>query len=612
MRKQLPVPRRRAKLRRRSSTHSAAHATHSRLLRYEIFEDRRMLSVDLVSKAAFPSFSAGGGPSSVVSANGRYVAFVDAATLTGISTTLGVQNIYRFDRLTGDVLLVSVNSAGTGSGNRDSLNPVISADGSVVAFSSIASNLNPLDTNTMSDIFARDLNTGTTYLVSISLTGTGSGNGVSDNPVIRADGNVVAFRSNATNLHPFDTSTSSDIFARNLSTGTTYLVSVNSAGTGSGGSSDIPVISADGNVVAFRSSARNLSSLKTSIFYDIFARNLTTNTTRLVSINSAGTSSGNEDSDSPVLSADGSVVAFRSDASNLVSADSNGFSDVFARNLLTRSTRLVSVNSAGTASGNGVSDSPAMSGGGTIVAFRSSAKGLYALNANNKYEVYARNLVSGTTQLVSLNSSGVRGNFGVVDGPAISADGSVVVFSSDSKNLNPLDTNAYTDVFATNLASGTTRMSFRHYIMSENVPHNGRLLVFSGFDELLGLSTLARACRRRRLAAENIGIITGQLGNRSIQVDLRRYHPLGRSGRAFGHIWAARCAAWIDGERIAFILFCCAKPRSRRRIGPKSVSYDHRTFGNTCGRVTTKSAALAAKIDAYPQRIRRRGFNLES
>ncbi len=458
MRKQLPISRRRAnRSRRRTSSRSQACSTHARLLRFETFEDRRMLSVDLVSKAAFPSFSAGGGPSSVVSANGRYVAFVDAATLTGVSTTPGVQNIYRFDRATGGVVLVSVNSAGTGSGNRDSINPVISADGNVVAFSSSASNLNPLDTNNTSDIFARNLSTGTTFLVSVNSTGTGGGNGVSDLPVVSADGNVVAFRSGSTNLNPLDTNSFQDIFARNLSAATTYLVSVNSAGTGGEiGSVDSPVISADGNVVAFRSHASNLSPLKTSgAYYDIFARNLTTNMTRLVSINSAGTSSGNEDSDSPVLSSDGSMVAFRSDASNLVSADSNGFSDVFSRNVLIGTTRLVSVNSAGTGSGSGTSDSPAMSADGSVVAFRSSAKNLSALNVNNKYEVYARNLVSGTTQLVSLNSTGVRGNFGVVDGPAISADGSVVVFSSDTKNLSPLDTNAYIDVFATKLATNT-------------------------------------------------------------------------------------------------------------------------------------------------------------
>jgi hypothetical protein len=456
MRKPLALFRRRANgSRPRSPSQSLTCSTHARLLRFETFENRRMLSADLVSKAAFPSFSAGGGPSSVVSANGRYVAFADAAALTSLSTTPGIQNIYRFDRVTGDVVLVSVNVAGAGSGNRDSVNPVISADGNVIVFSSTASNLNPLDMNTTSDVFARNLSTGTTYLVSVNSVGTGSGNGTSDSPVISADGNVVAFHSTASNLNPLDTSTGSDIYARNLSAGTTYLVSINSTDTGGGiGDSDTPVISTDGNVVAFRSQARNLSPLKTSLaYYDIFARNLATSTTRLVSINSAATSSGNANSDSAVISADGSVVAFRSDASNLVFGDSNDYSDVFSRNLLTGTTRLVSINSAGTGSGNGTSDSPAMSADGSVVAFRSGATDIYALNGVNKYNIFARNVVTATTQLVSVGSNGVESGAG--DGPAISADGSVVVFSSDANNLHPLDTNVYLDVFARNLVTGT-------------------------------------------------------------------------------------------------------------------------------------------------------------
>jgi outer membrane protein assembly factor BamB len=187
-----------------------------RRLRFEPLEDRRLLSVDLVSKAAFPSYSAGGSTTSVLSANGRYVAFASNETLTGIGTTPGLQNIYRFDRDTGELVLVSVNSAGTGSGNGTSGGPAISADGNVVVFQSSASNLHPLDTDSGSDVFARNLATGTTYLVSVNSASTGSGNGTSDGPVVSADGNVVAFYSTSSNLHPLDTVTGTDVFARNL------------------------------------------------------------------------------------------------------------------------------------------------------------------------------------------------------------------------------------------------------------------------------------------------------------------------------------------------------------------------------------------------------------
>jgi hypothetical protein len=391
-----------------------------------------------------------------LSANGRYVAFVSFETLTGLSTTKGETNIYRFDRVTGDLALVTVNSSGTGSGSGDSYDPAISADGSVVVFASRSSNLHPLDTDTGSDIFARNFITGTTELVSINSAGTGSGNGDSHGPGISADGTVVTFYSTSNNLHPLDTVTGTDVFARNLTTGTTYLVSVNSGGTGGGnGTSDSPVISADGSVVTFRSQARNLSPLKTtSTYYDLFARNLTTNTTYLVSVNSAGTGGGNGDSDSAVISADGSVVAFRSYASNLHSSDNNGKSDIFARSLMAGTTHLVSVNSAGTGSGNNTSDSPVMSADGSVVAYRSSASDLHALDTNSSYDIYVRNLVSNSTELASVNLMGTAS--GVADGPVISADGTVVLFSSFSSNLHPLDTSASSDIFARNLLTETT------------------------------------------------------------------------------------------------------------------------------------------------------------
>ena len=302
-----------------------------RRLGFESLEDRRLLSVDLVSKAAIPSGTASGDSfvyTNSISANGRYVAFTSSASnvVSGIAVSPGVQNVYRFDRVTGDVELVSINSAGTGSGNASSNDAVISADGSVVAFTSIATNLSPLDTNSSRDVYARNLTTNTTYLVSVNSTGTGGGNGTSSGQVISADGNVVAFTSLATNLSPFNTHSIVDVYARNLSTGTTYLVSINSMGTGSGnGVSSVPVISADGKVVAFSSSATNLSPLATTVHnFHIYARNLATNTTYLVDVSSAGTTGGNGyGAGGYVISADGNVVAFHSDATNLSPLDTN-------------------------------------------------------------------------------------------------------------------------------------------------------------------------------------------------------------------------------------------------------------------------------------------------
>ena len=121
----------------------------------------------------------------------------------------------------GTTTLVSINRFGTGSGNSLSgvpAVPVISADGRFVAFNSAASDLVANDTNGTDDVFVRDLQLGTTTLVSINRFGTGSGNGPSGGPgggpVISADGRFVAFRSFASDLVPNDTNGTTDVFVR--------------------------------------------------------------------------------------------------------------------------------------------------------------------------------------------------------------------------------------------------------------------------------------------------------------------------------------------------------------------------------------------------------------
>ena len=200
----------------------------------------------------------------------------------------------------------------------------MSADGRYEVFTSSASDLvaGMSDTNGSSDVFVRDLQTGVTTLVSVNTAGTAAGNGASDSGVISADGRYVAFRSYATDLATPATDGNSNIFVRDLQTGVTTLVSVNTAGTGGANSySDEPTISGDGSLVAFRSYATNLvSTPDNNGNSDIFLRNwqAATPSTVLVTTNSAGTAAGNNSSDTPVLSKDGSTLAFDSYDSDLV------------------------------------------------------------------------------------------------------------------------------------------------------------------------------------------------------------------------------------------------------------------------------------------------------
>jgi Tol biopolymer transport system component len=210
----------------------------------------------------------------------------------------------------------------------------ISADGRFVTFDSEADDLVAKDSNDTSDIFVRDLQNGTTTLVSANKNGTDSGAGSSgdiNTGKISADGRFVVFDSKADDLVAKDTNGKSDLFVRDLQNGTTTLISVNKDGKDSGsGSSHRPKISADGRFVAFVSTAGDLVATKdTNDQSDVFVRDLQSGTTTLVSINKKGTSSGNGSSFHPQISADGRFVAFDSKANDLVVKDTNRKKDVF-------------------------------------------------------------------------------------------------------------------------------------------------------------------------------------------------------------------------------------------------------------------------------------------
>src|SRR5262249_47202027 len=125
-----------------------------------------------------------------------------------------------------------------------------------------------------------------------------------------------------------------DVFLRDLSAGTTRLVSVNAAGTGSGdGASDHPLLSRNGKLVAFVSFASDLVANDANGAFDAFVRDVVAGTTTLVSVNQAGTGSGNSYSIPTGFSTNGRFVVFPSAASDLVPNDTNGVTDVFARDL---------------------------------------------------------------------------------------------------------------------------------------------------------------------------------------------------------------------------------------------------------------------------------------
>jgi Tol biopolymer transport system component len=275
-----------------------------------------------------------------MSADGRYVTFMSRSPDFVTGDTNGRRDIFVHDRQTGETTRVSVDSSGK-EGDQDSWNPAISADGRYVAFHADATNLVPGDTNNLEDVFVHDRQTGETTRASVDSAGN-QGNGDSQKPAISADGRYVAFESRAANLVLEDTSDTWDVFVHDRQTGETTRVSVDSAGNQANAASRFAAISADGRYVAFQSDASNLVADDTNSAPDVFMHDRQTGENTRVSVDSAGDqgSIGNrapgglpsgEPGSSVVVtfSGDGRYLAFTSEASNLVSGDTNGYLDVF-------------------------------------------------------------------------------------------------------------------------------------------------------------------------------------------------------------------------------------------------------------------------------------------
>ena len=318
---------------------------------------------------------------------------------------------------------VSVASDGTQANNISGRRgaPTVSANGQVVVFDSLASNLVPGDTNAFDDIFVRDRASGTTQRVSVSSRGA-QGDNISSSPAISGDGRFVAFVSNATNLVRRDTNGVRDIFVHDRARGTTERVSVSSSGAqgngasgGSGATNDVatiaPAISADGRFVAFESLASNLVPGDTNGTRDVFVRDRQARTTERVSVASDGTQA-NGFSSPGSINGDGRLVVFGSFASNLVQGDTNQQNDVFVRDRQAGITQRVSVTSQGLQA-DGSSTLADISGDGRFVVFASAATNLVAGDANGTDDVFVRDLQAQTTQRVSVSSSGAES-----DGPA--------------------------------------------------------------------------------------------------------------------------------------------------------------------------------------------------
>lgn len=348
--------------------------------------DRRDGTTRLISASLSGRPGNGDSVEPSISASGRYVAFVSSASDLVTDDTNAQADVFVRDLRTGTTRRVSVTSTGA-QADGASTHAQISADGRFVTFQSSASDLVRGDTNDCDDIFVRDLETGFTTRVSVS-NGGRQAHDMSENPVISADGRFVAFSSLAADLVRGDTNAVWDVFVRDRLRETTTRVSVSSGGAQGDSVSYASAISADGGAVAFWSLADNLVAHDSNRVEDVFVHDAADGTTRRVSVAGNGRQANGGSSDA-VMSANGRFVVFMSDATNLVARDTNNNDDIFVRDRRAGTTARVSVSTTGGQS-NGISFGAAISATGRAIAFTSFASNLVPHDTNHAADVFVR------------------------------------------------------------------------------------------------------------------------------------------------------------------------------------------------------------------------------
>ncbi|HRJ78756.1 MAG TPA: hypothetical protein PLF37_09600 [Planctomycetota bacterium] len=288
------------------------------------------------------------------------------------------------------------------------------------------------------------------------------------NASMSGDGRFVAFESDATNLVAGDTNGVRDIFVYDRARRIMRIYSKPLGGGQSNGTSRNASFSADGSYVAFESDATNLVSGDTNGVTDVFVAWFWIQCVRFrLSVDSSG-NEANGPSFKPRASFSADGVVFESDATNLVAGDTNGVRDVFVHRRGPATTVRISVATGGV-QGNATSANGSISADGSVAAFQSDANNLVAGDSNNRTDVFVHALASSSSSCVSVDGAGVHGNDHSTS-PELSAHGRWIVFKSSSTNLVAGDTNAVDDIFMRDVQSGTT---LRQSFSSAGVQGNG-------------------------------------------------------------------------------------------------------------------------------------------
>ncbi|MES1244186.1 MAG: hypothetical protein ABUT39_21455 [Acidobacteriota bacterium] len=484
------------------------------------------------SSAAVPGRVANNDSSDLaLSADGRWVAFLSKASdlVPGQVDTVGLNDVFLFDRVARSVTLVSRSAASpVTAANNVSLSLGISSDGRYVVFSSMATDLVPgqVDSFSSEDVFVYDRLTGQIGLVSRKAGTLVEAAGSSSEPQISGDGRYVAFTSSAQTLvpgasYPF---TSPNVYLQDRWADVTTLVSRTSGPTLTAGHGSSPLLSLDGRFIAYESLSTNLVAGQSDAngTWDVFLYDRLPGANTLMShVPGAPLTTGNDLSDRPRISPEGTWVAFESQATNLVpgQTDANANSDIFLYDSRSGENALVS-HAAGSpaTAGAGYSRRAPISADGKVV-FLSRAPDLVTgqVDDTTSTDAFVYDPVSGENRLLSGagGSETVAGNgdgFGAFLA-AISRNGRTIAFDTSADDLVEGDYNGTYDVFAVRLPDVATDFHTLEpcRLLDTRTPEDGPALV-SGRSELLAVHGACGIPDTARALAVNITAIGATSG----------------------------------------------------------------------------------------------------
>lgn len=446
----------------------------------------RLVSVGAsgASNSAFPPGSSLGHPpesdSAVITPDGRYVCFLSTAS----NLVAGLKNfgeVYVRDLISDTTVCASSNAFHFIWNNSVCFNNEISDDGQFVTYQAVTNS-----SVTRSFVIRHHLQTGTDDF--IASNGDLPGNYLTATLLhTTSDGRFVAYVSltnSGSGILIWDAQTSSNVLASVALDGTTPT----------NANCDFPRVSSDGRFILFASDATNLTSTTAGVGYHLYRRDLQAGTTELIDVGTNGSAATrNWELGDCAMSADGRFVAFDSSDADLAANDGNGAADVFVRDLTGESTELVSLRDpqilSQTSLRGYVGSGSSMTADGRYIAFAASGAGLVNGYTNNSREIIVRDLLTGSNLLVTVD----QGGFGDANGdsidPAISADGHFVAFASNATNLFNGDTNKDSDVFVRDLQLSTTALvslntnstgSSGGASVSPSISADGRYILFLG------------------------------------------------------------------------------------------------------------------------------------